>query len=270
MILAHLADLHFGREHTTAIDRARETILDAKADAVIIAGDLTQRGKRSEFEAARAYLRSFGLPILSVPGNHDTPLLDIHARAVDAFGRYDAYLGEFSAPLDLERAAVQGLNTARGWQARSNWAEGSVNLDHLEALISSVPARIGTVRMLACHHPFRVPSITPLRVATRRGSRASSRLAASGISVLLTGHIHAPHAERIEEVEGAYLAISAGTLSSRLRASPPSFNLISIGQDRLSLRVLELEDGKMSEASRQSWMLPDLRPVSPADTRQDA
>ncbi|MFN7055980.1 metallophosphoesterase family protein [Hyphomonas sp.] len=261
MILAHLADVHFGREDRLATELAREVILAANVDAVVVAGDLTQRGKRSEFEAAREYLESFGRPVLSVPGNHDTPLLDMSARARDPFGRYDRFLGEFSAPIESERLMVRGLNTARGWQARSNWAEGSVNLADLEAAIGNDAQAGGAVRMLACHHPFRAPSRTPLRVDTRRGSRASQRLGASGVSVLLTGHIHSPYAERIEEPGGAYVAISAGTLSSRLRSSPASFNLIKVVQDRVSLEVLQLSGGVFTPAGSQSWELPGLAPV---------
>lgn len=120
--------------------------------------------------------------------------------------------------LQVGSVSIDGLNTARGWQARSNWAEGSVRLDHLAEIVSR-DAPADSLRMLACHHPFRSPTDAPLRTRTRRGALASEMLAGSDISVLLTGHVHAPHAELIGEATGNYIAISAGTLSTRFRPS---------------------------------------------------
>lgn len=263
MILAHLADIHFGRENQSALGAAREVILASGADAVVVAGDLTQRGKRSEFAASRAYLRSFGLPVLCVPGNHDTPLLHVGARATNAFGRYDAFMSEFPDEMDAGRILIRGLNTSRGWQARSNWAEGSVSLRRLDHLISAgTPGEGPSLCAIVCHHPFRQPSRARLRTATRRGAEASRRLAASGVSLLLTGHVHTPHAEVIQEEEGRYLAITAGTLSTRLRAEQPSFNLITLGTDQLDLSVLSFSHGSFAQSAEGKWSLEDLEPVA--------
>ncbi|MFN3314530.1 MAG: metallophosphoesterase family protein [Hyphomonas sp.] len=263
MILAHLADIHFGRENQSALDAAREVILASGAEAVVVAGDLTQRGKRSEFIASREYLRSFDLPVLCVPGNHDTPLLHVGARATNAFGRYNSFMSEFPDEMEAERILIRGLNTSRGWQARSNWAEGSVSLRRLDHIIGvGATEDSPLIRAVVCHHPFRQPSKARLRTATRRGAEASRRLAASGVSLLLTGHVHTPHAEVIEEEEGRYLAITAGTLSTRLRAEQPSFNLITLGTDQLALSVLSFSDGSFTQSAEGKWSLKDLEPVA--------
>lgn len=263
MILAHLADIHFGRENQPALDEARELILDAGADAVVVAGDLTQRGKRSEFMASRDYLRSYDLPFLTVPGNHDTPLLHVGARATNAFGRYNAFMADHSGEFEAERILIRGLNTARGWQARSNWAEGSVSLRRLDHLIANPSGdETPALRAIVCHHPFRQPSKARLRTATRRGAEASKRLAASSVSILLTGHVHTPHAEVIHEAEGRYLAVTAGTLSTRLRNEAPSFNLISLSANELNLSVQSFVDGRFSESAQGRWSLKDLEPVA--------
>jgi 3',5'-cyclic AMP phosphodiesterase CpdA len=71
--LAHLSDLHLGRDARTdaAVARAAEALLQADVDAVLVTGDVTHRGRASElatFERLFAPLRD---RVVVVPGNHD-------------------------------------------------------------------------------------------------------------------------------------------------------------------------------------------------------
>lgn len=258
MRIAHFADLHFGREDRSALEAATALVREAGVDALVISGDLTQRGKQEEFEKALNWVDSFQLPAICVPGNHDTPLLNLPARAAAPFARFSRYFDHKMRPLRFQGVCVHGLNTARGWQARMNWAEGSVNLDELGRVIADDHDGL---RLIACHHPFQSPAKARLTTATRRGERASRSLAASPVSVLLTGHVHTPHAEVIRKEEGAYLAITAGTLSTRLRTKPPSFNFISVRESALELSVQAFVDGTFSEAATGHWDLGSLEPV---------
>lgn len=259
MKLAHLADLHFGREDAGALEAARDLILQLEVDAIVISGDLTQRGKREEFQAALDWLSAFEAPVICVPGNHDTPLLNIPARASDAFGRYDRYFGGLARPLHIKGVSISGLNTARGWQTRMNWAEGRVRLEELERAINEADG--DELRILVCHHPFVSPTKAGLQTETHRGAEASRRLADSPAQILLTGHVHTPHAEIIREGEGGYLAITAGTLSTRLRAQPPAFNILSVRGDIIALNVQSFEDGHFHESTHGSWNFRTLERI---------
>lgn len=241
MRLAHVADLHFGAANPDVIAAARDAILNFNPAGLIVSGDLTQRGKRSEFADARDWIEQFDLPTLVVPGNHDTPLLNVHARAMAPFARYTDYFGHFTRPLDIGDVRVDPLNTARGWQARHNWAEGSVRLSDLQDVIVAGEGK-RRVRLIACHHPFKSLRGALLRTETKRGELASQMLAESRIDAILTGHVHTPHAEEIVEPGGRYLAISAGTLSLRLRRAPPSFNMLEVQQDALEVTPMSLAD----------------------------
>lgn len=260
MKIAHFADLHFGRENKQALTAARDLVREIEVNAIVVSGDLTQRGKRDEFEAAQEWLSGFRAPILCVPGNHDTPLLNLPARASDAFGRYDRYFSGRAGPLDLDGVSIRGLNTSRGWQTRMNWAEGRVDLDDLDAAIGHSDA--DGLHMIACHHPFVSPAKAGLQTATKRGEEASRRLAASPVQILLTGHVHTPHAELIREGEGGYLAITAGTLSTRLRTQPPAFNILSVRDGILALNVQTFQDGRFHEGTHGSWDVNTLEPIS--------
>ena len=134
--LLHLSDLHFGAEDVEALARVSEFANRIEPDAVVVSGDLTQTGAKHEFEAARDWLRTIkGTPIVT-PGNHDTPVLDMTARVFAPFDRYHRYLGEFDAvdrlvELDQGRIRIAAINTARGVQARRNWADGEVDMKTL-------------------------------------------------------------------------------------------------------------------------------------------
>lgn len=228
--IIQLADLHFGTEDPGAMDTAAAMILDTAPDALMICGDLTQRGKRSEFEAAREWLDQFPVPKLTVPGNHDTPLLNAVSRVSRPFSRYSRYFADISGPVDVSMWRAAGLNSARGWQARSNWAEGAVNIAQLSMVLDEIGQRPG---ILVCHHPLKPPATAPLRTRTRRGRRASRAVASSPVRLVLSGHVHGAAADLHTYPGGAYLNLTAGTLSTRLREGKPSFNVITLAKDHI-------------------------------------
>ena len=252
--LIQLSDLHFGAEDALALRLASEHIRDDPPDALVVCGDLTQRGKRREFAAAREWLDGFGLPQLVVPGNHDTPLLNLPARMTDPFERYRDHFGEAAPELAVGDWHVAGINTARGWQARANWAEGVVNLEDLSGRLAGATSR----RIIVCHHPFVSPPQTPLRTSTRRGREADAMLQESAAALLLTGHVHAPSASLRRTPAGAYLAISAGTLSSRLRDHPPGFNRLILEKDALQAEAFESFGGRLVRRPLGQWSLADI------------
>jgi 3',5'-cyclic AMP phosphodiesterase CpdA len=78
--LIHLSDLHFGRVDPSTLRPLLEFINTTRPDLVAISGDLTQRARRAEFEAARKFLDAIQFPKIVVPGNHDVPLHNVFAR----------------------------------------------------------------------------------------------------------------------------------------------------------------------------------------------
>jgi len=254
--IAQISDVHFGSEDRAAVEEAVRVVNGEGVDAVYVCGDLTQRGKHAEFDAAQDWLSAFDAPLIVVPGNHDTPLLNLADRVARPFARFFDRHGAHFRPLTSGALRSAGLNTARGWQARSNWAEGSVRLDDLQEAIAD--ADHDGLSALVCHHPFLSPPDAPMRTVTRRGARASEMLEASGASVLLTGHVHAPSATLWRTERGGYLAISAGTLSTRLRAAPPSFNMLTVSEGGLAAEVTVFERGSFSREPLGAWSFADF------------
>lgn len=249
MLIAHVSDTHFGSEDRDAIAYATDAINLAKPDLLVVSGDLTQRGKRQEFAQAAAWLQAFDCCIITVPGNHDVPLLNVVNRIAGPFVRYEAALGQYGEPYSSKTANVAGLNTSRGWQMRKNWAEGSVNLKKLSDILDSNEAP----RILTCHHPFLPIPSAPLKTQTVRGLAASKLIAASDVELLLTGHTHKPSAITHRHDDGSYLNITCGTLSTRTRNHSPSFNLIALSERLIEIRVVICDADNREVTEQQKW-----------------
>jgi len=234
MKLIHISDIHFGATSEAILEAAQEAIAAQSAGALVVSGDLTQRGSRDEFRRARDWVDALGLPAVVVPGNHDTPLLHAGHRVFKPFERYTDHFGDLTRALLAGPIHLLPLNTARGWQSRTNWAEGCVDLGELDALVAEAATQ-DAIPIMVCHHPFTPFAGAGLRTRTRRGDDASKRLAASAVRLLMTGHVHTPHVERVRPGAGEYVALSAGTLSLRVRVSPPGFNVAEIDADGMQL-----------------------------------
>lgn len=244
--LMHLSDIHFGREDEYALEATRDFAAHVKPDAIIVAGDITQKGRRREFAAARQWFDALGFPVIVAPGNHDTPLTHLAARAMNPFGRYARYMDGLDAVgrlVELHDGAIRicALNTARGMQARLNWADGVIDIDDLATsldLLSQGPA--DAWRLLICHHPLHEPGNSQVSVETRRGAHALDMCAAAHVDAIFTGHIHDAFAHAIGTTRRPMVQMGSGTLSTRTRASLAGFCVVQIEGGRLTQDVVAI------------------------------
>ena len=122
-LIAHLSDLHFGRERRSDVAVLQAELQALAPDLVIVSGDLTQRARAKQFAAAREFLRSLPGPTLVLPGNHDLPLYDVPRRALDPLGMYRRFIARDLCPSFYDgELAVLALNTATA----SAWRKGLV------------------------------------------------------------------------------------------------------------------------------------------------
>ncbi len=68
--VAAVGDIHFGTDSAGRLRPHLEQLQD-RADLLVIAGDVTTCGGRGEANVLAAELRSAGVPVLAVLGNHD-------------------------------------------------------------------------------------------------------------------------------------------------------------------------------------------------------
>jgi 3',5'-cyclic AMP phosphodiesterase CpdA len=227
--LFHVSDVHFGAEDPAAIRWFAERVAAEKPDAVIMTGDLTMRATRREFEQGGAWLQSLGVPVTVEVGNHDIPYYwDPFRRLLAPYQRYAAVEKMIEQPLEINGITVVPLKTTARAQWRWNWSKGRVGASALRralALIAEAPK--GNLIFVAAHHPL-IEGGTKGTAKTRHGDAALTALAAAGAHAVLSGHVHDPFDVPVERNGWTVRMIGAGTLSKRVRNSPPAFNEIRV------------------------------------------
>ena len=238
--LVHIADTHFGGlADLRQIEALEQMIPDLRPDAVVVAGDLSQRARHGELQRARAFVnRAAGTaPVYILPGNHDVqwwwrPLVPFGKGAL--YRKYVRYFGADLAPtLTVPGAIIAGALTSHGVA----WGSLTFNLRDLavkghlpkremlrvQRLFADAPADLA--RVLVVHHNVLRGEISQ-RMGLARWRRAQRRILESGADVVLCGHDHQEGAD----VLGGRVAVStAGTLCTRSRGGRPScFNVVTI------------------------------------------
>ncbi len=234
--LFHLSDIHFGLEDNKALDWVKQEIAEQRPAAVAITGDLTMRARRREYAAACHWIQSLDVPVTVEIGNHDMPYFNPIERFFAPYRRFQGIQNLIQREIDLPGLAIVPLKTAVRAQPRLNWSKGWVSRSALRKCLTALDdLPEGTKALVTVHHPLREVG-TKGTALTANGYKALCELAQRRVLGVLSGHVHDPF-DLVEETDnGPVRMIGAGTLSQRVRSTPPSFNEIT--WDGASLKVL--------------------------------
>ncbi len=268
MRIIQLSDIHFGGEDAAAVRAATDYARNAKADLIMVTGDLTLNGLPREFRSAEKWLAQLPQPLLVTPGNHDTPYWNLPLRALQPFKRYRRFIGQPSASrFDAPGLHARTINSSRGAQPRFDWSKGAINLGLARAAADAITAFPPTdLRIIGCHHPLVEVADSPVTGGVHRGQAAATLFCASGVDVILTGHVHNPFAVALPFGDEMTYAVGAGTLSLRTRGTPAGFNVLQVESTYIDVTALGWT-GDALETHRE-WRLP--RRSAPAGTAPPA
>ena len=240
--LVHLSDLHFGRTDDAVLEPLLTAVAGARPDVVVVSGDLTQRAKTGEFEAARRFLDRLPRPQIVVPGNHDVPLYRIWERFLNPLGKYQRLIAAELEPsfVDAEIAVI-GINTARSLtfkNGRINKEQMATIHRHLDPLPESV------TKVVVTHHPFDLPDQEGELELVGRARKAMQVFSDCGVDLLLAGHFHTSEAGETSahhQIAGySALVVQAGTATStRGRGEQNSFNVLRVKSDEIEIERRE-------------------------------
>ena len=226
--LFHISDLHFGLEDPTALAWVADRVRREAPAAVLVTGDLTMRARSREFAAACDWIGALDVPVTVEVGNHDLPYFNPIERFLDPYRRIRGIEALLERELDLPGLAIVPLKTTARAQWRLDWSKGRVTPKALAKTLAAIDAQPGNTRILVtAHHPL-VEAGTRGRALTRGGAQALRELAARGVAAVLSGHVHDAFDLVEQTAAGPIRMIGAGTLSRRLRSTPPSFNALSV------------------------------------------
>lgn len=242
LTLFHVSDIHFGLENNRALDWVKAEIAACRPDAVAITGDITMRARRREFEAATAWICSLDAPVTLEVGNHDLPYFNLIERFFEPYAKFRGVEGLVEKELNLPGLAVVPLKTTVRAQPRFNWSKGWITGAALAKTLKAIDALPeGTLALVTAHHPLREVG-TRGTALTRNGARALAELAKRPVAAVLTGHVHDPFDITEDTPNGPVRMIGAGTLSQRIRSTPPSFNQITWDGTALTVEVRNLAE----------------------------
>ena len=244
--IIHLSDLHFGGfADLKQIEALEEFLPSLNATALVVSGDLSQRARHGEFQAAHVFLHRLRMriPALIVPGNHDVEwwkspfgLLGEKRK----FAKYLRYYGELRPTLEVPGAliagAVSGYGVAFGsltWNLRDVAVKGHLPRSETKR-IKKVFAQAAPdlARVLVVHHNVLAGGTG--RMGLARWRSAHKRLLDTGADVILCGH---DHYEGAGQIEGGVAVSTSGTHSYRQRGGRPSvFNLVTIDDQSVHIQ----------------------------------
>ncbi len=229
MRIAQLSDIHVGEgKHDPALLEAAIDEINAEpVDLVVVAGDLTGEGLRTEFEQARDRLARLACPeVVMVPGNHD-------ARS-GGYLHFEDLFGErfHERELDLPegRARVVCVDSSK-----PDLDDGEVGRELYGWLAEAfdVPADLKVLVMH--HHLVAIPGTGRDRNQVWDAGDVLALLARCGVDLMLGGHRHVPH---VWPVAGLYLVHSGTVSTGRVRGyARPSYNLVEVDPDELRVEA---------------------------------
>lgn len=244
--IAHLSDLHFGGfADLKQIEALEEFLPTLPVTAIVVSGDLSQRARHGEFQAAHVFLHRMRLrtPALIVPGNHDiewwkSPLGLLGERR--KYSKYLRYFSELRPVLEVPGAILAGALSSYGvafgsltHNLRDLAVKGHLprsETRRVQGIFESAPA--GTAKVLVMHHNVLAGGTG--RMGLARWRSAHKRLVATGADVILCGH---DHHEGAGQIEGGLAVSTSGTHSYRQRGGRPSvFNLVTLDSQSVQIQ----------------------------------
>ncbi|EHK66666.1 metallophosphoesterase family protein [Achromobacter arsenitoxydans] len=220
--ILHISDTHFGTERKAVVEAVLDLARSLAPDLVVLSGDITQRARRGQFAAARRFIERLSLPVLAVPGNHDIPLFNVFARALNPYGNYKRALGPILEPVfENDGVLAIGVNTTRPRRRK----DGEISDSQIARVAQRLrQARPGQLRIVVAHHPVRAKVESDLSNLLIGRERALAAWAEAGVDLVLGGHIHLPYVLPLASASGpAGWIVQAGTACShRVRGSVPN------------------------------------------------
>ena len=258
-LVLQISDPHFGTEQPPVVEALVRLVRDQAPTLVVLSGDITQRARRRQFRAARAFVDRLGAPAtLAIPGNHDIPLFNLAARLFTPYANHCREFGSDLEPMfESEQLLVIALNTTRIYRP----TDGEVSAGQIARVARRLErATPSQLRVVVTHQPVAVTRAQEQTNLLHGREAAVRSWAHAGADLILGGHIHLPYVLALHEqfagLRREVWAVQAGTaLSWRVRHDAGnSVNLLRYAGVQRQRRYVAVERWDYSEP--QQCFLP--------------
>jgi 3',5'-cyclic AMP phosphodiesterase CpdA len=232
MRIAHISDIHVGKSwmfRQEMLRKAIKQINNGKADLVVLTGDVSDWGLRSEFEAAASILDGIKKPLYIIPGNHDARINGYEIFTKIFGGGRGRYFKE-----KFDDLLLLGLDTAE-----PDIDDGHVGRDQLEWLEKQIKKnkkdRIPVIMLH--HHLVSVPDTGRERNILVDAGEVLQVIDQNNVPLVLTGHKHVPWVWHLNET----LIATTGTTSCARTSYPNSYNMVDIRKKEITISRHDIE-----------------------------
>lgn len=219
--LLQISDAHFGTERPPVVQALLELARELAPDLVVLSGDITQRARRAQFDAARAFVnRLQPRALVAIPGNHDIPLYNVLARAFTPYAGYSRVFGSNLEPeYETDDLLVIGVNTTRP----QRHVDGELSPRQIERVAARATAAAPSqLRVVVVHQPVLAIRPSDEENLLHGHREAVPAWSAAGVDIIMGGHIHLPYVRSLRttfpDLPRDTWTVQAGTsVSSRIR-----------------------------------------------------
>lgn len=248
MKIAHLSDLHIGSQISDVkLESLGTDLISQGLDLVIVAGDITDSGRISEFRRADDFLQSLGIPFISVPGNREVSFTAVLEWMVPrlAMTRYTRFFGDRDRVLyrsDQHKVVFFGLNSVH---SLPSWPGRIVRATRywLREQADGFP---GYFKGLFLHHPV-LPVIRSSSFWAHSLADAGEVLkicTETGISLILQGHKHRSSVMEIRFPERDARVVVSSCGAPLMPYWDSTYHRIDISSDSIVVQPREFIEGR--------------------------
>lgn len=221
MEIVHISDPHFGTIRPGTEDALVSEIQSALPDFIICTGDITQRAREDQFQAARRFFDFFPKDrTLICPGNHDIPLFSLWARLTNPFGRFVSELRPTTEyVVQGKELGIVVLNTC----PRLRHVQGRADLLGLENYLNEIKS--SPFKIVAFHQPLDCKRKEDEKNLLLNRAEVALLLNRHNVDLAISGHIHDPYVTTSEaryKSRPFVISVAGTCLSTRTRSGAPN------------------------------------------------
>lgn len=249
--IIHLSDLHFGTEREGLVDLLIKDVNEHHPDLIIVSGDLTQRARINQYQAANAFFsKLMQKNILCVPGNHDISLYNLIERIFYPFKKYKKWISSDICTFKyLDHIAILGINSVTPYKPMGGYITNS-QFKLIENFFSQQSDSM--LNMVVMHHNL---IKSERHKIINEADKIIDTFLEYNVKLVLSGHIHYSCIEEISRYEKSLFVITAGTPISTRTIQPNSYNILDCEPAKIKLLVRAFEGGQFVDSSQSTLSL---------------